>query len=67
MQMMTVWFIVLTAANGHRIELPGRYYTDKECYAEAAQLEQGHPGSTAACVARQTPDPRPPLQPLPAR
>lgn len=58
MQMMTVWFIVLTAANGHRLELPGRYYTDKECYAAAVALEQGHPGSTATCVAQQVADPR---------
>ena len=67
MQMMTVWFIVLTAVNGSRIELPGRFYTDKECYAQAASLEQGHPGSTATCIAQQVADPRPPLQALPPR
>ena len=56
--MMTVWFIVLVAGNGHRIELPGRYDSDKACYAAAAELERGHPGSSAACVAREVPDPR---------
>jgi hypothetical protein len=65
MQMMTVWFIVLVAANGHRIELPGRYDTDKECYAAAAQLEQGHRGSTATCIAQQVPDPRGYVAPRP--
>jgi hypothetical protein len=61
MQMMTVWFIVLVAVNGSRMELPARYYTDKECSVAAAQLEQGHPGSSATCTAQQVPDPRPPL------
>ena len=59
MQMMTVWFIVLVAGNGRRIEFPGRYDTDKECYAAAAELERGHPGSSATCVPRQVADPRP--------
>ena len=59
MQMMTVWFIVLLAANGQRIELPARYYTDKDCYAAAAELARGHAGSRATCEPRQLPDPRP--------
>jgi hypothetical protein len=56
--LMTVWFIVLVSSNGHRIELPGRFDTDKQCYAAAAQLQQGHAGSTATCVAQQVADPR---------
>ena len=56
--MMTVWFIVLVAANGHRIELPGRYDTEKDCFVAAAELERGHAGSRATCVPRQIQDPR---------
>jgi hypothetical protein len=55
---MTVWFIVLVAGTGHRIELPARYDTDKACYAAAAELERGHPGASATCVSREVPDPR---------
>jgi hypothetical protein len=59
MELMTVWFIVLVSANGHRIELPGRYDSDKQCYAAAADLERGHPGARATCVGRETADTRP--------
>ena len=56
--LMTVWFIVLVSSNGHRIELPGRFDNDKQCYAAAAELQQGHPGASATCVTQQVPDPR---------
>ena len=59
MSLMTVWFIVLVSNNGHRIELPARYDSDKQCYAAAAQLERGHPGSSATCVGREIADSRP--------
>ena len=58
MAMMTVWLIVLVSGNGHRIELPARFDSDKQCYAAAADLERGHPGSRATCVPQQTADPR---------
>ena len=62
---MTVWFIVLVANSGHRVELPRRYDTEKECYAAVAELERTYAGSSASCVARQVQDPRP-YQPPPA-
>jgi hypothetical protein len=58
MPLMTVWFIILISGNGHRIELPARFDTDKQCYAAADELQRGHPGSSATCVSREVPDPR---------
>jgi hypothetical protein len=58
MALMTVWFIVLVSNNGHRIDLPSRFDTDKQCYAAAAELQQAHPGSSATCVPQQMADPR---------
>ena len=55
--MVTVWFIILVSNSGHRIELPARYESEKACMAAATELANGHPGSTANCIATNVPAP----------
>ena len=63
--MMVIWSIVLTANTGHRLDVPGEYFTEKECVAAAQHMSQTTRG-TASCVSRTASLPEPTTVAVPA-
>jgi hypothetical protein len=47
--------IVLVTNSGYRIEFPNVYNTDIECLVAAKEMQSGHAGTRAACVANTVP------------
>ena len=50
-----VWIMVMIAASGSQVTMPGQYYSAEDCQAAAQSIAQAHQGSRALCVAVAAP------------